>query len=332
MKFLYRGRLHLLDGTVDKDVLSDKISDVLEDIPPSPGPTRLKVVIFGPPASGKTVQSMALAEKLNLVHICSGELLRFHIDNDTDVGMQAKRSLEAGVLLSDDVIIPLIKERMSHLDVRERGWILDGFPRTVGQIQALKELELEPDFFFLLQVPDAVVLERALGKRIDSETGKIYHTSFSPPPPQLVPRLRARPTDSREGALRRLQTYREVEATVVSYFSCVGRRVDGLRPQQDVSREIEAVLLRRIPLDMSGRPPRRAMPSAEEANAYIKSKLQPMLVKGLSELARVKPAEPLRYLATWMLENNPNRPMAGEQGRQEAVVKSNTEEEKNFAS
>ncbi|EKX54394.1 hypothetical protein GUITHDRAFT_63611 [Guillardia theta CCMP2712] len=84
---------------------------------------------------------------------------------------------------------------------------------------------------------------------------------------------------------------------------------------------------------MSGRPPRKAIPSAQEANQYIKSRLQPFLVKGLTELARAKPADPLRYLATWMLENNPNRPMGGEQsdgGR--AGVKTNTEEEKNFAS
>ncbi|EKX54395.1 hypothetical protein GUITHDRAFT_91639, partial [Guillardia theta CCMP2712] len=250
MKFLYRGRLHLLDGTVDKDSLSSRISDILEDVGPSAAPPSLKVVIFGPPASGKSVQSTELAKKLGLVHVCTGDLLRFHIENETQVGLKARSSLASGTLLSDDVIIPLIKERMSHLDVRQRGWILDGFPRTIRQIQALKEMELDPDFFFLLEVPDAVVLERALGKRVDSQTGKIYHTSFHPPPHHLVHRLRAQTSDSREGTLRRLQTYREVEATVVSYFSCVGRRINGQRAREEISKEIEAVLARRIPLDM----------------------------------------------------------------------------------
>ena len=167
-----------------------------------------KLIIAGAPASGKGTQCEMLIEKYGVVHLSTGEMLRAAVAAETEVGLQAKELMESGQLVPDEVIIKIVTERLAEPDCEAKGWMLDGFPRTRGQADALAAAGITADAFVLLDVPDDDIVARVTGRRLDPETGKIYHVKFNPPEDEEVTaRLTQRADDTEEKCRVRLETY-----------------------------------------------------------------------------------------------------------------------------
>ncbi|KAK3265850.1 hypothetical protein CYMTET_25496, partial [Cymbomonas tetramitiformis] len=141
----------------------------------------LKVIIAGAPASGKGTQCEKIVEKYNLVHISAGDLLRAAVAEGTDAGKTAKEFMDNGQLVPNEVVVTMVKDRLAQDDAQTTGFLLDGYPRSGDQAEALKEAGIDVELFILLNVPDELLVERVVGRRSDPETGKIYHMTYFPP-------------------------------------------------------------------------------------------------------------------------------------------------------
>jgi len=179
----------------------------------------LKMIISGAPASGKGTQCEIIKENFNVVHLSTGDMLRAAVAAQTDVGKLAKEYMDSGKLVPDDVIIGVVKDRLAMSDCTQNGWLLDGFPRTPAQAEALAASGISPDCFLFLNVPDSILVERVVGRRTDPVTGKIYHMTFSPPDDEeILGRLEQRSDDTEEKVKVRLeQFYANVDAVKGSY-------------------------------------------------------------------------------------------------------------------
>ena len=180
--------------------------------------------------------------------------------------------MDTGKLVPDTVVIGMVKERLQERDCVQRGWLLDGFPRTATQVLALKEQGIEPDKFVLLDVPDALLVERCVGRRSDPVTGKIYHMTSNPPPPEIVSRLTQRSDDTAEAMGKRIKMYHENVNSILDYYTSVGRRINGARGKDEIYDEVRGFLNGAIPCDMSGMPARKKLPTPEEAQKYIRDR------------------------------------------------------------
>jgi adenylate kinase len=175
------------------------------------------IIIAGAPASGKGTQCELIVEKFGVVHISTGDVLRAEVQAGSELGMKAKECMDNGALVPDDLIIDIVKSRLAQEDCQEKGWLLDGFPRTGAQAEALKQAGISASHFVLLNVPDDILVERCVGRRSDPETGKIYHLKFTPPPddPEVQARLVHRSDDTAEAMGKRIKMYKEnVEAVI----------------------------------------------------------------------------------------------------------------------
>jgi len=150
--------------------------------------------------------------------------------------------MSAGGLVSDDIMIGLIRERLNLPDVLEKGFILDGFPRTKAQGEALLNLNLEISALLLLEVDDDTVVERICGRRIDPVSGNIYHLTFDPPPEDIIDRLTQRSDDCEEVVRSRLQKYQENLDSVESLFSSIVKRIDASGDKHSVFSQVEVHL------------------------------------------------------------------------------------------
>ncbi|KAJ1476287.1 adenylate kinase-domain-containing protein, partial [Baffinella frigidus] len=140
-----------------------------------------KIIISGAPASGKGTQCEFLVQKFGVVHISTGDALREQVVKaGTDLGKKAKGFMDSGGLVPDEVMIGIVNARLAEKDCVEKGWLLDGFPRTAAQAEAIKKGGHTADKFIILNVPDNILIERCVGRRTDPVTGKIYHTKFNP--------------------------------------------------------------------------------------------------------------------------------------------------------
>lgn len=202
----------------------------------------LKVMISGAPAAGKGTQCQKIIEKYRLVHISVGDILRDEVKNGTPAGKRAKDFMDQGTLVPDEVVVDMVKGRLAQNDCQQRGWLLDGYPRSGSQAEAIEKEGIRPDVFLLIQVPDEALIERVVGRRLDPVTGEIYHLKFKAPPADIVPRLVQRSDDTEEKARVRLDTYHANVGSVLSYYKDTTVTVDGLRPMDDVFADIEAVL------------------------------------------------------------------------------------------
>ncbi|KAL9263850.1 putative adenylate kinase 2, chloroplastic [Drosera capensis] len=135
----------------------------------------LRVMIAGAPASGKGTQCELITGKYGLVHISAGDLLRAEIASGSENGRLAKEHMEKGQLVPDEIVVRMVKERLLKPDSLEKGWLLDGYPRSLSQAMALQEYGIQPDVFILLDVPEDILVERVVGRRLDPVTGRIYH-------------------------------------------------------------------------------------------------------------------------------------------------------------
>ena len=182
----------------------------------------IKVVFLGPPGAGKGTQAQRIAEKYNIPHISTGDILRAAVKEGTELGKLAKSYMDRGELVPDDVIIGIIRERLSQPDVKERGFILDGFPRTLLQAEALDEMLEE------LSMP----LDRVIYLNVDDE--------------EIVKRLlsRGRADDTEEVIRNRLKVYREQTAPLIDYYSekCLLSEIYGVGEIAEITKKIEEAL------------------------------------------------------------------------------------------
>lgn len=207
----------------------------------------MRLVLLGPPASGKGTQGDVLAARYGIPKISTGDMLRAARAAGTALGREAATFMEAGKLVPDQVVIGLVEERITQPDAAN-GFILDGFPRTVAQADALDKkltaIGAPLDAALQIDVARGLLIERAVFRRIDKRTGQIYHLKYSPPPPDAE--LVHRADDQEATVLKRLDEYEAMTAALLPYYEARGllRRVDGVGKPDEVTQRLVEVLAR----------------------------------------------------------------------------------------
>jgi len=207
----------------------------------------MNLMLFGAPGAGKGTQAKFLIEKYAIPQISTGDILRAAIADKTDMGMEAKKFMDEGKLVPDSTIIGIIKDRLAEDDCK-KGFILDGFPRTLPQAEALKDLmndmEISLDKVISLNVPDCDIVERITGRRVSKATGKIYHIKFNPPVDEKEEDLYQRADDTEETVTKRLSAYHEQTAPLIEFYKNMGVMVelDGTKDVAEVTKDMIAAI------------------------------------------------------------------------------------------
>lgn len=205
----------------------------------------MRIVLLGPPASGKGTQARVLTTRLGIPQISTGDMLRAARAAGSTLGQEADRYMSEGRLVPDEVVIGLVRERL-EADDAEKGFILDGFPRTVPQAEALDRVLADRgtplSCVLQIDVPRELLVERATLRRTDVRTGQIYHLKYNPPPPDAV--LDHRADDQEDKVNTRLDEYEAMTAALLPYYQKKGllRRVGGVGSPDDVTARIAEAL------------------------------------------------------------------------------------------
>ncbi len=214
--------------------------------------TELNLILLGPPGAGKGTQAERLTDDFNLPYIATGNILRAAVADETALGRQAKTFMDAGELVPDEVITGVVLEAVEGAAARD-GFLLDGFPRTLGQADALGEglehLDRRLTAAILIDVPDDEVMRRMSGRRVSVKTGRVYHVEFDPPKHEGRcdidgSRLVQRDDDRPETVRNRLEVYHAQTAPLIAYYEDKGllRRFDGTRSPTEVHDHIRATI------------------------------------------------------------------------------------------
>ena len=207
----------------------------------------MDLIFLGPPGAGKGTQAKAIADKYGIPQISTGDIIRAAIRDETELGREFKSYADQGALVPDELVVRMVEDRLAQPDCKP-GFLLDGFPRTVIQAQALDELldkqGRKLDHVLLLDVPDEVLVRRITGRRSDPETGRVYHVEFNPPPPEVADRCIQRADDTEEVLKKRLAEYHEKTAPLIPYYEKYGllRRIDGQGTPDEIQQRIFATL------------------------------------------------------------------------------------------
>jgi len=205
----------------------------------------VRIVLIGPPGSGKGTQAEALTKRFSIPKISTGDMLRSALKAGTPLGNEAASYMNAGKLVPDSVVIGLVEERLKESDT-ENGFILDGFPRTTAQADALtgvlERLGRPLDRVVDINVPRELIEERTTLRRTDKRTGQIYHLKYSPPPPDAE--LEHRADDREETVKKRLDEYEAMTAALLPYYDQRGLlgRVDGVGKPEEVTARVLGAL------------------------------------------------------------------------------------------
>lgn len=208
----------------------------------------MRLIFLGPPGAGKGTQAAIICRRFGIPQISTGDMLRAAMAAGTELGRAAQAAMRSGGLVSDDTIIGLVKERIAEPDCRN-GFLFDGFPRTLGQAEALDEASVRIDAVVELNVPDEEIVKRLSGRRSHPASGRVYHLEFNPPQvdgldDETGEPLVQRDDDREEVVRKRLETFHEQTAVLSSFYSGQGEagpvfiRVDGFRPIDTVTAEI----------------------------------------------------------------------------------------------
>ncbi len=183
----------------------------------------MRVILLGSPGSGKGTQARFITEKFNIPQISTGDMLRAAVKAGTPLGKEAKKVMDAGGLVSDDIILGLIKERISQPDCKN-GFLLDGFPRTIAQAEGLDAMGVDIDYVIEIDVPDEVIIKRMSGRRVHLESGRTYHLEYNPPKIDGLDDVTGEPLvqredDKEETVRKRLEVYHQQTKPLVEYYS-----------------------------------------------------------------------------------------------------------------
>ena len=216
----------------------------------------MNLILLGPPGAGKGTQAKFLREEFGIPQISTGDMLRAAVKAGTPLGVAAKKVMDAGQLVSDDIILGLIKDRLKERDCA-KGYLFDGFPRTIPQAEALKAAGVPIDFVLEIDVPDDVIVQRMSGRRVHPASGRIYHVKFNPPKSEGRDDVTGEPLvqrddDREETVKKRLEVYRAQTRPLVDYYSKWAasgdkrapkyRKISGKGAVQDITRQALAAL------------------------------------------------------------------------------------------
>jgi adenylate kinase len=183
----------------------------------------MKLILLGAPGAGKGTQANYIKEKFNIPQISTGDMLRAAVKAGTPLGVVAKKVMDAGGLISDDIIIGLVKERIKEADC-SKGFLFDGFPRTIPQAQAIKDAGIHIDYVVEIDVADSEIIQRMSGRRVHPPSGRTYHVVFNPPKVKgkddiTGEELVQRPDDAEETVIKRLHVYHDQTKPLVDFYS-----------------------------------------------------------------------------------------------------------------
>ncbi|MGM0480439.1 MAG: adenylate kinase [Pseudomonadota bacterium] len=213
----------------------------------------MRIILLGAPGAGKGTQAQFLMTTFGIPQISTGDMLRSAIKSGSELGKKAKQVMDAGQLVSDEIIIELVKERITEPDC-QNGFLLDGFPRTIPQADAMREHGIEVDYVLEFSVPDEVIVERMSGRRVHPGSGRVYHVQHNPPKEEgkddeTGEELVVRPDDQEHTVRKRLSVYHEQTEPLVEYYKRLSAKgeteyheIDGTQPVEEVSKELGNLL------------------------------------------------------------------------------------------
>ena len=209
----------------------------------------MNLILLGPPGAGKGTQANILSKELGIPQISTGDMLRAAIKAATPLGAAAKKVMDAGQLVSDEVIIDLVRERLKKPDCRA-GYLFDGFPRTLPQAEALKQAGIPIDYVLEIDVPDEEIITRLSGRRVHPGSGRVYHLKFNPPKAQGKDDVTGEPLvlrddDKEETVRRRLEVYRKQTRPLIEYYQkepVKYRKISGRGAVEEVTSRALAAL------------------------------------------------------------------------------------------
>jgi len=216
----------------------------------------MRLILLGAPGAGKGTQANFIKEKFNIPQISTGDMLRAAVKAGTPLGIEAKKVMDAGGLVSDDIIIGLVKDRLKQPDCAN-GYLFDGFPRTIPQADAMKEAGVAIDYVLEIDVPDSAIIERMSGRRVHQSSGRTYHVTFNPPKVEgkddvTGEELVQRDDDKEETVRKRLAVYHEQTEVLVDYYNKWAssgqpgapkyRKIEGVGPVETIRDKAFAAL------------------------------------------------------------------------------------------
>jgi len=212
----------------------------------------MNIVFLGPPGAGKGTQAKRITERYGIPQISTGDMFREHLSKGTELGKKAKEYMEKGQLVPDEIVLGMVEERLKQSDC-EKGFILDGFPRTVPQAEALDEMLAKwgkkIDYAIAIEVPDEELVKRLTGRRTCKNCGMMYHILFKPPKEDnkcdaCGGELYQRADDNEETVRNRLKVYHESTAPLIDYYEKKGvlHRIDGMGSIDEIFERIVKVL------------------------------------------------------------------------------------------
>lgn len=208
----------------------------------------MRLILLGAPGAGKGTQANFIKEKFNIPQISTGDMLRAAIKAGTGLGMAAKKVMDAGGLVSDDIMIGLVKDRLQEPDCA-KGYLFDGFPRTIKQADAMKEAGINVDYVLEIDVPDESIVERMSGRRSHPGSGRVYHIKFNPPKVDNLDDVTGEPLiqrddDKAETVMKRLAVYHNQTEVLLGYYNKWAqsglpgapkyRRISGVGPVEQI--------------------------------------------------------------------------------------------------
>lgn len=215
----------------------------------------MKIILLGPPGAGKGTQANVITRQFNIPQISTGDMLRAAVSAGTELGKQAKQIMDEGGLVSDDIILGLVKQRITEDDCKN-GYLFDGFPRTIAQAEGMLSASIEVEYVVEIQVDDEAIIRRMSGRRVHLDSGRTYHNEFNPPKQEGVDDVTGEPLiqrdDDKEDTVRkRLTVYHEQTSPLIDFYTAMSNKTDSnlnyisVDGMQDVG-EVSAAILTQL--------------------------------------------------------------------------------------
>ena len=195
----------------------------------------MKIILLGPPGAGKGTQANFITQEFNIPQISTGDMLRAAVKAGTPLGLEAKQVMDAGELVSDDLILKLVKERVAADDCKQ-GYLFDGFPRTIAQAEGMAEAGINVEYVVEIQADDEEIVKRMSGRRVHLASGRTYHVIFNPPKTpdrddETGEPLVQREDDKEETVRNRLKVYHEQTSPLIEYYTRLSSQKSGAAPK-----------------------------------------------------------------------------------------------------